>query len=519
MIEKQKKILILFISFVEGGAVMFSELTGAKMVAPYFGTSLYVWASAIGITLGSLAIGYFSGGYFSKKMKSAVLLFWIFLLAGFFITIMPHSGIWIMKKTIGLSIQTGVSVSMLFFLMPPLVLCGMMSPMIIKLLTDTAAMSGRISGLVYSISTLGGIIFTYVTGFYLLPEFGITKPSAIMGLSIVILSLILLVANKKYLSLIVLIFILKPMNLSFKKTYENDSVYKVLYESEGVFGQVKVLDQMICTHTRGWKKGRNLLVNNISQSSMNLNNPEYSLWDYSYYMPLAASIYPKGSKALVMGMGAGTLLKQFNRLGFIVASVEIDDRIKYVAYKYFNLENNYKIIIDDARHFIKTTNEKYDIIAFDLFNSETPPIHLLTKECFNEVKNHLTDNGLFMINFYGFITGEKGIASRSLYVTLKDCGYNVYLLSTPGKSELNKNLIFLASKQKQRFNNVNYSEPDLPVITNLELSFLNPDKINFTDALVLSDNYSNLEHLYLNAAIDWRTANNKSYAEVFIKNL
>ena len=46
------------------------ELLGAKMMAPFFGSSLYVWASILGVTLGGLAIGYFSGGFLSEKFKS-----------------------------------------------------------------------------------------------------------------------------------------------------------------------------------------------------------------------------------------------------------------------------------------------------------------------------------------------------------------------------------------------------------------------------------------------------------------
>ena len=62
------KIFILFTSFIEGGSVMFTELISAKLVAPYFGSFLYVWASVLRITLGSLATGYYTGGYLSNKI-------------------------------------------------------------------------------------------------------------------------------------------------------------------------------------------------------------------------------------------------------------------------------------------------------------------------------------------------------------------------------------------------------------------------------------------------------------------
>lgn len=54
---------LYLIAFIEGGSVMAIELAGAKMIAPFFGTSLYVWASALAVTLGGLTTGYFAGGW------------------------------------------------------------------------------------------------------------------------------------------------------------------------------------------------------------------------------------------------------------------------------------------------------------------------------------------------------------------------------------------------------------------------------------------------------------------------
>jgi len=64
---------------------MACELIGAKLVAPYFGGSLYVWASVLAVTLGGLAAGYFLGGSFSKKYDNRKLLFYVLLLAGIFL--------------------------------------------------------------------------------------------------------------------------------------------------------------------------------------------------------------------------------------------------------------------------------------------------------------------------------------------------------------------------------------------------------------------------------------------------
>lgn len=518
-INKNLKLFILTISFIEGGAVMFTELVSAKLVAPYFGTSLYVWASVLGITLGSLAIGYYTGGYLSNKTKFKNLLFWVLLIAGCFVAIMPFSSTWIMKQTINMSIQSGVTISMLIFLFPPLVLFGMMSPIIINLLTSQVQDSGKVSGLVYSVSTVGGILLTYLTGFYILPYYGITYPTVIFGSLLFAIAFFVLIAKNKFLSFAFLIVMFIPFSKLKSSTNSHVPGFNVLYQNEGVFGQVKVLDHNYGTLTRGIKYGRGLMVNNTCQTILDIENPEYSLWDYAFFFPNAASIYPKGSDALILGLGGGTLLKQYNRLGFNTDVVELDQRIKDVSIKYFNVNPDATIKIDDARHALKTLPKKYDIITFDLFLSETPPSHLLTIECFEEVQTNLKEGGLLMINFFGFTSGDLGRASRSVYKTLVESGFHTNMCVTPSHDEMGRNLIFLASLSELDFTQTNYNEPFIYPITNLEDHFLNSSQMDFSDAIILTDDQPILEHLYAKAALEWRKASNHQYAQKFINNL
>jgi len=62
-----KKNWFFILAFIEGGSVMAIELLGAKMLAIYYGNSLYVWTSVLGITLAGLASGYFAGGFVSGR--------------------------------------------------------------------------------------------------------------------------------------------------------------------------------------------------------------------------------------------------------------------------------------------------------------------------------------------------------------------------------------------------------------------------------------------------------------------
>src|SRR6187401_3131236 len=104
----KKKLLLL--SFVEGAAVMAGELCGAKLLAPVFGSSLYVWASVMGITLAALALGYFYGGSLSQKKEQSLdkKLFYVLVAASLFLLAMPLISFYLVPRISYLPFTPGV---------------------------------------------------------------------------------------------------------------------------------------------------------------------------------------------------------------------------------------------------------------------------------------------------------------------------------------------------------------------------------------------------------------------------
>src|SRR3989344_1871936 len=95
---------LLLITFLSGMAVMAVEMSASRLLAPYFGTSLFVWTNIIGIVTIALAIGYRYGGMLADKRPSISLLYKIILSAGIFITFIPF----IAKPVMQLSV-TGIT--------------------------------------------------------------------------------------------------------------------------------------------------------------------------------------------------------------------------------------------------------------------------------------------------------------------------------------------------------------------------------------------------------------------------
>ena len=163
---------LFIVSFVEGGAVMAVELVGAKLVGPFYGNSLYVWAAVLGLTLGGLTAGYFLGGLISRKYPCKRTLYAVVLASAVLVALMPSIGAAVMEATLNLELRVGITLSCLAFLFPPLLCFGMVSPLIIRLVTTHDGAIGRAAGTVYAVSTVGGILATYVIAFHAIPEFG-----------------------------------------------------------------------------------------------------------------------------------------------------------------------------------------------------------------------------------------------------------------------------------------------------------------------------------------------------------
>ena len=513
---KSPRPFLYFLSFLEGGSVMVCELVGAKMLAPFFGTSLYIWAAVLGLTLLGLTSGYFLGGILSKKYTDDDRpLFWALFAAGIFLTLMPITSRWIMEATIQMSLEGGAIISLLVFMFPPLVFMGMASPIIINLLTQEADRAGNSAGNVYAISTVGGILFTFLMGFHLIPEFGVSMPAVITGALLAMLPAVALIRRRQKAAgaLMILLVILGGWKFSQAEHFPDN--YRVLYQSEGILGQVRVVDHPAYDITPDARMGRGLIVNNTLQTYVGLEHGlQHSIWPSSNYFPTAASIFPTGSKVLLLGLGGGTLVKQFNRLGYEVDVVEIDKRIWDISVKYFNMDPATNVIIDDARHYVRIAKKQYDIIVFDTFLGESVPEHLMTLEGFDDARQILTPGGMIMASFYGFIDGEKGEAARCVLKTFLEAGFKTNILATPG-TEDSRNLIFLASEEEKDFSAANYQEFGFETINNLYDYFLNIDHIDTSQADVLVDAKPRLSKLYAKAAMQWKKSYNEYYRKHF----
>ena len=187
-----KKYLLEVVVFLCGAIVMILEIVGARVLAPYLGTSIFVWTSLIGIILGSLSLGYWWGGKLADRRPSYRAFALIICLSGIFVTLITFS-----KEIVLLAIQgaisdvrMGAAVATLALFAVPSVLLGMVSPYAVKLRVDDLDKSGATVGYLYAISTIGSIIGTFLAGFVLIAYFGNTRILLVLAIALVVTSLL-----------------------------------------------------------------------------------------------------------------------------------------------------------------------------------------------------------------------------------------------------------------------------------------------------------------------------------------
>ncbi|MFW5927525.1 MAG: fused MFS/spermidine synthase [Wenzhouxiangella sp.] len=508
-----KRGFLIALAFVEGATVMMAELCAARMLAPIYGSSLYVWGTIVGITLISLTAGYYLGGMLSERRARRSLVLWFMMAAALLVAAMPHLARPLEPGLVALGTIPAILLLSTVLLGPALVLLGATSPLIISLLADRIEDSGRAAGTVYGISTVGGILGTFGAGFFLVPSLGLTLTTLITALLLLALPCLALLRDRRFEAAALPVIVMATLALGPDVGDHPD--VDVIYDSEGLLGQIKVIDFTYSPPDEPSRTDRILFVNRTAQTWIERDTGR-PVWDYMPYIQSVASLLPEGSRVLLLGLGGGTIAMQLQELGMTVDSVELDRRIADVGKRYFGLEHSGDIFIDDGRHFLRTTDRRYDLIIFDVFQAEVPPAHLLTLETFRDLHEILTPRGFTIVNYSGYLSGSTGRGARSIYRTLTEANEHVAVIPT-SEDEHTSNNLFIASHEP-----IDFASPRKPLIVGgrshwLPSRVIDPGEIPLDDAVILRDNRPVLEMLNLEAAARWRETYYEHFTRPFIE--
>lgn len=416
-----EKTLLTF-AFLEGALVIFSELIGAKMLGSFFGASLAVWTGVITTTITFLTIGYFIGGKLSSKPSKLTILKNCFAIAGLFVCIMPTWSEFLFVKYSESSLVSGAVITTIFLIGPSVLLMGISSPIIIQLLSEKTNETGKVAGKVYAISTLAAILATLFLGYLLLPYFGSSLPLFVSALLLVGISIYI---RPAFLNIAVGVLIV-GVGLKDNLTEKQDIKYfKTLYKSEGLMGQLKVMNQDYSGFNVHY---RLLFINGVPQTIISTNVKEgSSFWEYVHRISATASL-KQNKNALLIGMGGGSIAKELQKQNLKLDIVDIDKRMNEISQKYFfyKPKPSTTFTVDDARHYIKTCSKKYDLIVLDICSGEVQPSNVFTNEGIAELKNILKKDGIVLIQYQEKFNSTKTSGSQSIAKTFINNKFYVY---------------------------------------------------------------------------------------------
>jgi spermidine synthase len=398
---------VLPLVLVSGMSSLAIEFGAARLLAPYFGTSLYVWGTLIGLVLIYLSIGYVIGGRMADRRPSASLLFQLTAWAGLWIGLIPLVAYPILLASqqgfatlsAGLFLGTLLGVILLFAV--PTILLGCVSPFAIRLRLRDVHTGGNTAGAVYALSTGGSILGTFLPVFWLIPSFGTRPTLVVFSVALLLISVAGLWRERRtrfyalFLVVVVAGAVLQPHGI------KPPEYGRLLAERESAYNYIQVVQDG--TRTELVLNEGQAIHSIYDSSSMLTGGP----WDYFLLAPSfrpAQLTEPEPKRVAILGLAGGTAARQYDAAfgqSLAVTGVEIDPAILDLAHRYFHLdEPNVHAVVQDARYWLATQPPaaRYDVIVMDAYQQPYIPFHLTTEEFFRLAERHLAPGGVVVVN-------------------------------------------------------------------------------------------------------------------------
>ena len=439
---------LLITAGLTGALVMAVEVLGARVIAPFFGVSLFVWTALIAVTLLALATGYVLGGRWADRSGSPSLLFGLIAASGLLLLLVPFAKAAVLQAALPLGLRLGALVGALALFGPPLFLLGCVSPFLVRLAAREWDQLGRTVGLMYAISTAGSFIGTVLTGYYLVAELGLSRAFHVSGAILLALAAIYFALFRGQMAALLLPMVaLLAGSIPPQKgnvVLADGTVAQVVDSRDSYYGHVQVVDY------RG-EKGhiREMLIDGQIQGGIDVATGQ-SIYEYSYMLEhLTTAFNPGGKHALVIGLGTGTIPRRYTARGIETEVVDIEPAVVAAARTHFGFPANQRAHLIDARYFLSTTPTRYDYIILDVFSGDSTPGYLLSREALELTRARLEPGGVLGINLIGSLAGERRMTA-SVVRTLEAVfpWVRVYPLFAPGPTQNMGNISIVAGVGK-----------------------------------------------------------------------
>jgi spermidine synthase len=532
--------VVLVAVFLSGAVLLGVEMAASRVLAPYFGNSLFVWGAIIGVILAGLAVGYWLGGVAGDRFPTPLLLVGTIVAGGLVVFAVPFVDARVIEGVLrwdpGPRLDPLICALILFG--PPSILLSAVGPIAVRLQATSVQRAGQTAGRTFAISTVGSIAGTLATAFWLIPMVG-TEQLLVLGAAVLFATAALVAIAVRSLNWIVfasaaavstgaLAVVLgsdhtgtlsEAASRNWSPLYRTrgygyldphdaaaivrDPQLHVVYAKDTQYHRLSVVEDDVTRYLR---------FDNSLQSAMYIDHPYRTRYRYTDYFHLGLAYKPGARRVLFIGLGAGSspkrMLREFPELQ--LTAVELDPVVVDVAHRWFSVPQTPRLRIEtgDGRRFLAKQPTRWDVIVIDAFFADAIPAHLVTREFLELARSRLAPGGVIVTNAIGAIEGSGSRLFRSIYKTYRTAFPTVLvhpaILKGDRGDDTYRNLILVATEKAvppvgivaERWAAVRQGSPLAPDLRKGILD-RHDQEIPTDDVPVLTDDYAPTDALLL----------------------
>ncbi len=483
--------------FTSGFGILALEMSAARLLAPFFGTSLVIWANLIGLVMVALAIGYLVGGRWADRNPRHRVPFQIVAWAGFYAGLIPLLARPVLTlsaaglQDLAVDILLGSLLALLALFALPVVLLACIGPFAIRLQAATVDTTGQTAGRIYALSTAGSLVGTFLPVLVTIPALGTRATFLLISLLLLAVSLIGLFQRTGRRAWAYVPLPLIVIGLAFLTgTAPVKAAEGLLYEAESPYHYIQVVE----------RDGERQLLLNEGGAIHSVYHPDRILtggiWDFfllaPFFSPHAEA--ERVESMLLIGLAGGTVARQYAAVyrPIDIDGVEIDPGVLDAGRVFFAMDGpNLHPSVGDGRRFLFESTELYDVIAVDAYRQPYIPFYLTTREFFQLARDHLSPGGVVAVNAARTASDERLV--EVLAATLGTVFAGVYLLDAPGET----NTLVIGSQEEAELGRVYENLLRLSDPTLLQVAAWATDRIRIYegDGPVFTDDRAPVEHL------------------------
>jgi len=493
------------ITFIASFCTLVIEMVAGRILAPFVGVSIYTWTSIIGVILAGISIGAYIGGRLVDRYPSRKTLGWLLFISGVMaLTIIPLTyAIAAYRFPVSLMMRIFMVTSIIFFI--PGCVLGTISPVVVRLTLKNLENAGNVIGKIYAVSTLGAIIGTFATGFFLISFMGTRTIILSMGIILLVVAVLAGDIFRKKVSMAIFVVIAVP-SLFFINSYlyAIPASGKTYLYRESDYYTIKLSKTMSSDRKTELEA---MVLDNLIHSYVNLKDPKHIEYEYErIYADVLTWKFSEETpfKSLTIG-GGGYTFPRYMEITYPRAKVdvvEIDPEVTKIVYDHLGLPKDTRIVSynTDGRWFVMNCREKYDLVFTDAYNDISIPYHLTTKEFLQQIHDIMNPGAILMSNIIDNF--QKGLFLPSYIKTLRHVfgEKNVHLISVSPNFRKVRISTFIVIAGKGNFDIASFQSFIKHGLGSRATSSIVPEDlmdefINRKDAIVIRDDHAPIDNL------------------------